>query len=90
LDNGLLHAVKRAVYIQQAITIRRRNLIFTNSNGETFALSQFAVVNEGLGESVLQRIDRLGSITVNANVAERPTGILADEINAKAANIKLP
>lgn len=62
MDNGLLHAVKLAVYIQQAIIIRRRNLIFTNSNGETFALSQFAVVNEGLGESVLQRIDRLGSI----------------------------
>jgi HAE1 family hydrophobic/amphiphilic exporter-1 len=67
-----------------------RNLPFTNSNGQTFALSQFAVVNEGLGESVLQRIDRLRSITVNANVAGRPTGTVADEIKAKAANIKLP
>ena len=43
-----------------------------------------------MGESVLQRSDRLGSITVNANVAGRPTGTVANEIKIKAAKIKLP
>jgi len=32
----------------------------------------------------------LGSITVNANVAGRPTGTVANEIKIKAAKIKLP
>ncbi len=67
-----------------------KNLSFTNSNGQTFLLSQFADVAEGLGETVLQRIDRLGSITVNANVAGRPSGSVADDIKAKAAKIVLP
>ncbi|RKR82031.1 HAE1 family hydrophobic/amphiphilic exporter-1 [Mucilaginibacter gracilis] len=66
------------------------NLSFTNSNGRTFLLSQFARVTEGLGETVLQRTDRLGSITVNANVAGRPSGSVADDIKAKAAKFSLP
>jgi HAE1 family hydrophobic/amphiphilic exporter-1 len=67
-----------------------RNLSFTNNNGQSFVLSQFADVKQGLGESMLQRSDRVGSITVNANVAGRPVGTVASEIKAKAASIKLP
>jgi HAE1 family hydrophobic/amphiphilic exporter-1 len=67
-----------------------RNLSFTNSDGQSFVLSQFAEVKDGLGESVLQRSDRLGSITVNANVAGRPTGTVADDIKAKVKQVKIP
>jgi len=67
-----------------------RNLPFVNNNGNVFLLSQFAQVKEGLGESVLERSDRLGSITVNANVAGRPTGTVADDIKKKVAAIQLP
>jgi len=67
-----------------------RNLSFSNSDGQTFVLSQFAEVTEGLGESVLQRSDRLGSITVNANVAGRPVGTVANDIKEKAGKVKLP
>ncbi|SDH52705.1 efflux RND transporter permease subunit [Mucilaginibacter sp. P19] len=67
-----------------------RNLSFASNNGQSFLLSQFAEVKEGLGESVLQRNDRLGAITVNANVSGRPTGTVADEIKAKAGAIVLP
>ncbi|WP_342644566.1 efflux RND transporter permease subunit [Mucilaginibacter sp. CSA2-8R] len=67
-----------------------RNLPFTNANGQTFVLSQFAEVQEGLGESVLQRTDRLNSITVNSNVAGRPTGTVANDIKAKLAPVKIP
>jgi HAE1 family hydrophobic/amphiphilic exporter-1 len=67
-----------------------RNLSFINNDGQAFVLSQFAEVRDGLGESVLQRSDRMGSITVNANVAGRPTGTVASEIKIKAAKIKLP
>lgn len=67
-----------------------RNLSFINADGQSFVLSQFAEVKEGLGESVLQRTDRLASITVNANIAGRPTGTVANDIKAKAGQIKLP
>ncbi len=67
-----------------------RSLPFTNANGQTFVLSQFAEVKEGLGESVLQRTDRLNSITVNSNVAGRPTGTVASDIKAKLAQVKIP
>jgi HAE1 family hydrophobic/amphiphilic exporter-1 len=67
-----------------------RNLSFTNSDGQSFVLSQFADVKDGLGESVLQRSDRLGSITVNANVAGRPTGTVAEDIKAKVKQVKIP
>ncbi|SFW79101.1 efflux RND transporter permease subunit [Chitinophaga sancti] len=67
-----------------------RNLSFTNNDGQSFVLSQFAEVREGTGESVLERSDRLNSITVNANVAGRPTGTVATEIKEKVAGVKLP
>jgi HAE1 family hydrophobic/amphiphilic exporter-1 len=67
-----------------------RNLTFANTNGQRFVLSQFADVKETMGESVLERSDRLNSITVNSNVAGRPTGTVAEEIKKKVAGIKLP
>jgi HAE1 family hydrophobic/amphiphilic exporter-1 len=67
-----------------------RNLSFTNADGQSFVLSQFAEVNDGLGESVLQRSDRLGSITVNANVAGRTTGTVANDIKIKLKPVQIP
>lgn len=61
-----------------------------NSQEQTILLSQFAEVNETLGETTLQRIDRLGSITVQANVAGRPTGTVSDEIRKKLEAINIP
>lgn len=67
-----------------------RSMPFVNSEGKSILLSQFANVSETLGETTLQRIDRLGSITVQANVTGRPTGTVSDEIKEKAASVKLP
>ncbi|MET4137887.1 efflux RND transporter permease subunit [Pedobacter sp. UYP1] len=67
-----------------------KNLSFTNSDGQSFVLSQFAEVSEGLGESVLARSDRLGSISVNSNVAGRPTGSVNADIKKKISQVKLP
>lgn len=67
-----------------------RNLSFTNSDGQTFILSQFAEVTEGLGESVLERSDRFGSISVKSNVAGRPVGSVTEDIKAKITNVKIP
>lgn len=67
-----------------------KELSFTNSNGQSFQLSQFAEVKEGLGESVLQRSDRLNSITVNSNLVGRPLGDVINELKAKTASLKMP
>lgn len=67
-----------------------KNLSFASSKGETFVLSQFADVRGGLGETVLERSDRLNSITVNANVAGRPIGTVATDIKAKLSPVQLP
>jgi len=67
-----------------------RQLTFVNNQGQTFELSQFATVKEGMGESVLQRIDRLSSITINSQVVGRPSGSIGADIQAKMAKVKLP
>lgn len=67
-----------------------RELPFVNLEGKTILLSQFAEVTESPGESSLERIDRLSSISVQANVFGRPSGTVADEIKEQAGSIKLP
>jgi HAE1 family hydrophobic/amphiphilic exporter-1 len=67
-----------------------KDLSFINSEGQTIVLSQFAEVTESLGETTLQRIDRMGAITVQANVAGRPTGTATDEIKERTKSIKIP
>ncbi|QJW90362.1 efflux RND transporter permease subunit [Spirosoma taeanense] len=65
-------------------------LTFVNNQGHSFELSQFAQVEQQVGESVLQRIDRLSAISVNSQVVGRPTGSVGADIQAKMANVKLP
>ncbi|MGV3560953.1 efflux RND transporter permease subunit [Larkinella arboricola] len=65
-------------------------LTFVNNQGKTFELSQFAQVQEQIGESVLERIDRLSSVTVNAQVVGRPVGTVGTDIQTKMAQVKLP
>lgn len=65
------------------------NLLFVNNQGRTFQLSQFAQVDERIGESVLERNDRLSSITINSQVVGRPVGTVGADIQAKMANVKL-
>ena len=67
-----------------------RNLSFTNSDGQSFVLSQFASVTEGLGETALQRTDRLSSITVNSYVIGRPSGSVTADIQKKLESVKIP
>ncbi len=67
-----------------------RNLSFTNAQGQVFQLSQFAHVTETLGESVLERMNRLPSITINANLQGRSAGTVSGEITESIKKLKLP
>lgn len=60
-----------------------RNLTFMNSKGQKFTLSQFAKVEETMGESVLTRNDRLSSFVVDANVIGVSSGVVGQQIKEK-------
>lgn len=67
-----------------------RNLTFITDQGLPFRLEQFADVQEVLGESVLQRQDRLPSISVNASVIGRSVGTVGQEITDKINQLTPP
>jgi HAE1 family hydrophobic/amphiphilic exporter-1 len=66
------------------------NLSFVNNQGQLVQLKQFATVDQELGASVLERRDRLTSITVNAQVVGRPVGTVGADIQAKMQSNPLP
>jgi HAE1 family hydrophobic/amphiphilic exporter-1 len=67
-----------------------RDLRFVNAQGLPIELSQFADVHEEMGESALERMDRLPSITVNANVVGRSAGTVGQEIKTQIDKLKMP
>jgi HAE1 family hydrophobic/amphiphilic exporter-1 len=67
-----------------------RSLSFANAQGQSFQLSQFANVTETLGESVLERMNRLPSITINSNLQGRSAGTVSGEITEQIKKLKLP
>lgn len=67
-----------------------RALMVTNSKGVTVRLDQLANVYETVGSSVLQRTDRLNSITVNSAAVGRPSGTIVAEIKTALSKETLP
>ncbi len=66
-----------------------KRLTFTNAQGQNFELQQFADVREILGETKLERKDRLPSIAVNAYVVGRSVGTVGAEIQKAYQELKL-
>jgi len=62
----------------------------TNAKGATVRLDQLAEVYETVGNSVLQRTDRLNSITVTSAAVGRPSGTIVAEIQKALAQEQLP
>lgn len=67
-----------------------RKLRFVNAQGLSFELSQFADIKENMGETALERMDRLSSINVNASVVGRSVGTVGQEITAAIDKLDLP
>lgn len=67
-----------------------RQLRFSNSQGLSFELSQFADIKEDMGETALERMDRLSSININAAVIGRSAGTVGSEISTAINKLKLP
>ena len=67
-----------------------RSLMVTNAKGATVRLDQLADVYETAGNSVLQRTDRLNSITVNSAAVGRTSGVIVADIQKALAKEQLP
>jgi HAE1 family hydrophobic/amphiphilic exporter-1 len=67
-----------------------RQLRFVNNQGLSFELSQFAEIKENMGETALERMDRLSSININASVVGRSAGTVGAELTKAINGLKLP
>lgn len=66
------------------------NLSFVNSKGQTVRLGQFAEIGSSTGTSMLQRYNRLSSVTISSQTVGRPVGSVGEDIQKKLKSVKLP
>ena len=67
-----------------------RELTLRNSRNAIIKLKDVATVSEIVGQSVLERSDRMNSIKVTASSVGRPTGTIVADIQKQIAKIKIP
>jgi HAE1 family hydrophobic/amphiphilic exporter-1 len=59
-----------------------KQLTFKNSLNQNIRLDQFAVIEKSIGPAMLERKDRISSVTVSSQVVGRPQGTVGAEIKA--------
>lgn len=67
-----------------------RNLTIRNNRGAIVKLTDFANITEIVGQSILERTDRLSSIKINSAAVGRPSGTIVDDIKKELVKTKLP
>lgn len=67
-----------------------RNLTIRNSRGAIVKLTDFADITEIVGQSILERTDRLSSVKINSAAVGRPSGTIVEDIKKELAKTKLP
>jgi hydrophobe/amphiphile efflux-1 (HAE1) family protein len=65
-------------------------LTFINNHGQNIQLKQFATIRPSSGTTILQRYNRVPSITVRSQVIGRPVGSVGEDVMKGLKNIDLP
>jgi len=65
-------------------------LTFINNRGQQIKLKQFATIRPSSGTTMLQRYDRVPSITVRSQVIGRPVGSVGEDVMKKVAALDMP
>ena len=65
-------------------------LSLTNNRGQMIQLSQFATLRPSSGTTVLQRYNRMPSVTVECQVIGRPVGTVGDDVMKKVKSMHMP
>ena len=66
------------------------SLSLTNNRGQLIQLSQFATLRPSSGTTVLQRYNRMPSVTVECQVIGRPVGTVGDDVMKKVKSMHMP
>jgi HAE1 family hydrophobic/amphiphilic exporter-1 len=66
------------------------NISFMNNAGQLVKLSQFAEITPGSGPTKLERLDKITSLTISAQVVGKPVGTVGTEIQKKIDELKKP
>ncbi len=66
------------------------SLNFINNRGQTIQLKQFASIRPSSGTTILQRYNRVSSVTVNSQVIGRPVGSVGEDVLERVKGMKLP
>ena len=66
------------------------SLSFINDKGQNIYLNQFAVIKPSSGTTVLQRYNRVPSVTVQCQVIGRPVGSVGEDVMKAVNSMKLP
>ena len=66
------------------------SLTFTNNKGQLIQLNQFAAIRPSSGTTVLQRYNRVPSVTVQCQVIGRPVGSVGDDVMKTVKAMKMP
>jgi len=69
-------------------SVRKMNI--RNSRGAIIQLGDIAEIKEVVGQSVLERTDRMNSVKVLSAAVGRPAGTIVEDIQAGIAKVKLP
>ncbi|NBA87832.1 MMPL family transporter [Emticicia sp. CRIBPO] len=67
-----------------------RGLTLRNNRNAIVRLTDFATVEELVGQSILERTDRLSSIKINSAAVGRPSGTIVEDIKKELTKVKLP
>ncbi|HPS62763.1 MAG TPA: efflux RND transporter permease subunit, partial [Bacteroidales bacterium] len=65
-------------------------LSFINDHGQTIQLNQFADIRPSTGTTVLQRYNRMPSVTVQCQVIGRPVGSVGEDVMKSVKAMKMP
>jgi HAE1 family hydrophobic/amphiphilic exporter-1 len=66
------------------------NLTFTNNSGKLIKLNEFAKIIYTSGPSLLQRHDRISSVSIEGQVLGRASGDVGNDIKRQIAELSLP
>jgi len=90
-ENGEEYDINLQIDEANAKTVQDvREFNLYNSRGAVVPLAAVAEITETTSQSVLERKDRLNSITVDAVVVGRASGTVSSEIKEKLSTVKLP
>jgi hydrophobic/amphiphilic exporter-1 (mainly G- bacteria), HAE1 family len=74
---------------ERSSTAKLGRMRFINAAGREVELAQFAEIESTYGPTVLQRADRLPSITVLSQAIGRPSGDIAADIRSRVGKLRL-